>query len=137
MGKGEWSVWRLRTELPKESNHESYDALCQLELGLAATVAQELQIPGDFKMAMKLRRCSTDLIREAEVTTEGFSEREPVRRTRQRIRTLPSLKRRELLHGGNLVLRPGSRDIVFVRAGAKLRISDIPFPFPHSPFPGV
>ena len=167
MGKGEWCVWGSCAQLPKESNEESNDALGQRELGLAATVAQELQIPGDFKMAMKLRRGakgnaetpdelqrraerisfdhvrghryrrSTNLIREAEMTTEGFSEREPVRRTRQRIRTLPGLKRRELLHGGNLVLHPGSRDIVFVRAGAKMHTSDIPFPFPHSPFPSV
>jgi len=71
------------------------------------------------------------------VTTEGFLEGEPVGRTRQRIRALPGLKGRKLLHGANMVVRPHSHDIVFVRAGAKKRISVIPFPFPHSPFPGV
>jgi hypothetical protein len=167
MGKGKWCVRGSCAELPKESNQESNDALCHLELSLAATIAQKIQVPGDFKVAVKLRRGaeghaettdelkrraegvsfnhirgygyrrSTDLVGEAEVTTEGFSEREPVGGTRQRIRALPGLKGRELLHGGNLVVRLHSRDIVFVQSTAKRRTSGIPFPFPHSPFPGV
>jgi len=80
---------------------------------------------------------STDLIGETEVTTKGFPKREPVGRTRQRIRALPSLKGSELPHDGNLGVRLGSRDIEFVQAGAKRRTSVLPFPFPHSPFPGV
>jgi len=167
MGKEEWCVWGSCAQLPKESNEESNDALGQRELGLAATVAQKIQVPGDFELAVKLRRgakgnaettnelkrraegvsfnhiggyryrCSTDLVGEAEVTTEGLLEGEPVGRTRQRIRALPGLKGRKLLHGANMVVRPHSHDIVFVQAGAKKRISVIPFPFPHSPFPGV
>ena len=167
MGKGEWCVWSSCAELPKESNQEPNDALGQLELGLTAAIAQKIQVPGDFKLAVKLRRGaegnaettdelkrraegisfnhiggyryrrSTDLVGEAEVTTERLSEGEPVGRTRQRIRAVPSLKGRELLHSGNLVVRLHSRDIVCVHAGAKRRISVIPFPFPHSPFPGV
>src|SRR3989442_14443197 len=56
MGKGEWCVWGSCAQLPKESNEESNDALGQRELGLAATVAQKIQVPGDFKLAVKLRR---------------------------------------------------------------------------------
>src|SRR6266550_829356 len=121
MGKGEWGkgngVCGVRApSFPKESNEESNDALGQRELGLAATVAQKIQVPGDFELAVKLRRgakgnaettnelkrcaegvsfnhiggyryrCSTDLVGEAEVTTEGLLEGEPVGRTRHRIR---------------------------------------------------
>src|SRR5207245_4416315 len=56
MGKGEWCVWGSCAQLPKESNEESNDALGQRELGLAATVAQKIQVPGDFELAVKLRR---------------------------------------------------------------------------------
>src|SRR3989442_15976313 len=56
MGKGEWCVWGSCAQLPKESNEESNDALGQRELGLAAAVAQKIQVPGDFKLAVKLRR---------------------------------------------------------------------------------
>src|SRR6266853_3048408 len=128
---------------------------------------EKMQVPGDFKLAVKLRRgpkgnaettnelkrraegvsfnhiggyryrCSTDLVGEAKVTTEGLSEGEPVGGTRQRIRALPGLKGRKLLHGANMVVYPHSRRIVFVQAGAKKRISVIPFPFPLFPFPGV
>jgi len=80
---------------------------------------------------------SSDLIGESEVTTKRFPKREPVGRTRQRIRALPSLKGSELPHDGNLGVRLGSRDIEFVQAGAKRCTSVLPFPFPHSPFPGV
>ena len=165
MGKGEGCVWCSCAQLPKESNEESNDALGQRELGLAATVAQKIQVPGDFKLAVKLRRgakgnakttnelkrraegvsfnhiggyryrCATDLVGEAEVTTEGLSEGESVGRTRQRIRALPGLEGRKLLHGANMVVGPHSHGIVFMQAGAQKRISVIPFPFPHSPFP--
>src|SRR2546430_16843078 len=56
MGKGEWCVWGSCAQLPKESNEESNDALGQRELGLAATVARKIQVPGDFELAVKLRR---------------------------------------------------------------------------------
>src|SRR3989475_9137502 len=55
-GKGEWCVWGSCAQLPQESNEESDDALGQGELGLAATLAQKIQVPGDFELAVKLRR---------------------------------------------------------------------------------
>src|SRR3989442_9092939 len=56
MGKGEWCVWGSCAQLPKESNEESNDALGQRELGLAATVAHKIKVPGDLKLAVMLRR---------------------------------------------------------------------------------
>ena len=132
MGKGEWCVWGSCAQLPKESNEESNDALGQRELGLAATVAQKIQVPGDFKLAVKLRRGAKG---DAETTNELKRRAEGV--SFNHIRALPGLKGCKLLHGTNMVVLPHSHDIVFVRAGAKKRISVIPFPFPHSPFPGV
>src|SRR2546422_1328070 len=134
MGKGEWCVWGSCAQLPKESNEESNDALGQRELGLAAAVAQKIQVPGDFKLAVKLRRgakgnaettnelkrraesvsfnhiggdryrCSTDLVGEGEETTEGGSGGEAGGRTRPRLLAIPGPQRRQMLHCAHIVV---------------------------------
>ena len=65
------------------------------------------------------------------MTAEGLSEGEPVGRTRKRVRALPGLKGRKLLHGANMVVRPHSHDIVFVQGGAKKRIGGPQKPQPR------
>ena len=164
MGKGE-RCGRTGSELAEQPDEQAHDTQSKFELRLDGAMHYEAQVSGDLELAVKLGRGAqgdpetsdalnrraegvsfqdvgrnrygraADLVGEPEMTTQRLFESESVRRARELVRANPRLQRRQLFHAATLSSTGSDAVTGITRTVAEKCVS--PFPFPHSPFPGV
>ena len=167
MGKGERCGGRAGSQFTEKANQQTHHAQSKLEFRLDRGASNQIEVPSDLEMTMKLSRrpqrnakatnelnrrtegvsfnhvggyryrSATDLIREPEVAAQRLLKGEPIRRPRQLVRRYPRLKGCQLFHGGIIDACDTLTGTRNPHGGTETCSPALPFPFPHSPFPGV